>query len=129
LDINPSTAASRKEPINISTDDSGDLSDVEEDEIPVSVLRPVARRQNLPPLPDLRFEQSYLKSIQKAEGSYPAIAWITFRDQVILPLAQGTIWELALTGWRFWFRASSDSGANLGGRLRRWLVANGILKN
>lgn len=35
----------------------------------------------MPPLPDLRFEQSYLKSIEKAEG-WKGVMWITFRDQV-----------------------------------------------
>ena len=94
IDINPSTAASKKEPITRSPNDLGDLSDVDEDEIPVSVLRPVARRQNLPPLPDLRFEQSYLKSIQKAEGSWAAIAWITFRDQVSLHLPSAPLLSL-----------------------------------
>jgi hypothetical protein len=79
-DINPSTAASTREPVIISSSD--DMSDVGEDEIPVSVLRPIPRRHNLPPLPDLRFEQSYLRSIEKAD-SWVKVAWITFRDQVI----------------------------------------------
>lgn len=35
----------------------------------------------MPPLPDLRFEQSYLKSIEKAEG-WGQVAYITVRDQV-----------------------------------------------
>ena len=78
-DINPSTAASKKVPVALDSTD--DISDVDEDEIPASVLRPVPRRQTLPPLPDLRFEQSYLRSIEKAE-SWGAISWITFRDQV-----------------------------------------------
>jgi hypothetical protein len=78
-DLNPSTAASKKDPVTISS--SVDISDAEEDEIPASVLRPIPRRQTLPPLPDLRFEQSYLKSIEKAE-TWGAISWITFRDHV-----------------------------------------------
>jgi hypothetical protein len=78
-DINPSTAASKKEPVKLDTTD--EISDVDEDEIPVSVLRPVPRRQTLPPLPDLRFEQSYLRSIEKAQ-SWTTISWITFRDHV-----------------------------------------------
>jgi Autophagy receptor ATG43 len=78
-DLNPSTAASKKEPVTVAP--TSDLSDVEEDEIPVSVLRPIPRRQTLPPLPDLRFEQSYLRSIEKAQ-TWGAISWITFRDQV-----------------------------------------------
>lgn len=79
-DLNPSTAASAKQPVTL--DDRGDVdSDVDEDEIPISVLNPVPRKQTMPPLPDLRFEQSYLKSIEKAE-SWKGVAWITFRDQV-----------------------------------------------
>jgi Autophagy receptor ATG43 len=78
-DLNPSTAASKKEPVTLVPND--DISDVDEDEISLSVLRPIPRRQTLPPLPDLRFEQSYLRSIEKAE-SVGAITWITFRDQV-----------------------------------------------
>lgn len=78
-DLNPSTAASKKEPVTMAPAD--DISEVDDDEIPTSVLRPLTRRQTLPPLPDLRFEQSYLRSIEKAE-SWGAISWITFKDQV-----------------------------------------------
>ena len=79
-DLNPSTAASEKQPVTFDKDADVD-SDVDEDEIPVSVLNPVPRKQTMPPLPDLRFEQSYLKSIEKAE-SWQGVAWITLRDQV-----------------------------------------------
>ena len=79
-DLNPSTAASAKQTVTL--DSRGDVdSDVDEDEIPISVLNPVPRKQTMPPLPDLRFEQSYLKSIEKAE-TWKGVAWITFRDQV-----------------------------------------------
>jgi hypothetical protein len=78
-DLNPSTAASQKQPVTLDSTD--DISDADEDEIPLSVLKPLPRRNNLPPLPDLRFEQSYLRSIEKAETPL-AIAWITFKDQV-----------------------------------------------
>jgi hypothetical protein len=81
-DLNPSTAASEKQPVTLDTHpDPDSLSDVDEDEIPTSVLHEVPRRQNMPPLPDLRFEQSYLKSIETA-GSWQGVAWITLRDQV-----------------------------------------------
>lgn len=82
-DINPSTAASYKEPVQLaSSPDPSDIpSDLEEDEIPVSVLRPTPRRAQLPPLPDLRFEQSYLASIQSANG-WQMVTYITMRDQV-----------------------------------------------
>jgi DNA repair and recombination protein RAD54B len=78
-DLNPSTAASKKQPVTLSQTD--EISEAGEDEIPLSVLKPLPRRNNLPPLPDLRFEQSYLRSIEKAETPL-AIAWITFKDQV-----------------------------------------------
>lgn len=38
-------------------------------------------RPQLPPIPDLRFQQSYLASISKA-SSWQHVAWITLRDQV-----------------------------------------------
>lgn len=79
-DLNPSTAASQKQPVTL--DKNADIdSDIDEDEIPTSILNPVPRKQTMPPLPDLRFEQSYLKSIEKAE-SWQGVAWITLRDQV-----------------------------------------------
>lgn len=79
-DLNPSTAASGKQPVTL--DKHADIdSDIDEDEVPVSALHSVPRKQTMPPLPDLRFEQSYLKSIEKAE-SWQGVAWITLRDQV-----------------------------------------------
>jgi hypothetical protein len=81
-DLNPSTAASQKQPVTLDSHPDPDArSDVAEDEIPISVLNPVPRRNNMPPLPDLRFEQSYLKSIEGAE-SWQGVLWITLKDQV-----------------------------------------------
>ncbi|KAI9760188.1 MAG: hypothetical protein M4579_001803 [Chaenotheca gracillima] len=77
-DLNPSTAASKKEPVSI--DPNGDGDDVDDDEIPYSVIRPERRKATLPPLPDLRFEQSYLASIAHAETHW-RVAFITLRDQ------------------------------------------------
>ncbi|KAF2843647.1 DUF1770-domain-containing protein [Patellaria atrata CBS 101060] len=116
-DLNPSSSASKKEPVTIASSPAS--SDVADDEIPVSVLQPIPRKTNLPPLPDLRFEQSYLKSIEQAEGWGPVL-YITVRDQVFLPLLQGTLWTLLVSGWHFWHRDSKFSGHNVGARLRRW---------
>jgi hypothetical protein len=88
-DLNPSTAASKKEPVTLrdakpSDHESVDGDEDEEDEdedVPYSVIRPKARSQSFPPMPDLRFEQSYLHSIAKAD-TYWKVAWITARDQV-----------------------------------------------
>ena len=61
--------------------DNGIDSEIDEDEVPINVLRPLPRRNTMPPLPDMRFEQSYLKSIEKAT-SWDGVAYITIRDQV-----------------------------------------------
>lgn len=83
-DLAPQTAADTKRAVRI--DDSVDLdalSDIDEDEIPASILRPPPRRPQMPPLPDLRFEQSYLASIKDAQD-WRVVTWITLRDQVRL---------------------------------------------
>ena len=76
-DVNPSTSASTKRPV----EPASPTSVISENSIPESALKPAPRRANLPPLPDLRFEQSYLASIKGAE-TWSAVAWITVRDQV-----------------------------------------------
>lgn len=40
--------------------------------------------------------------------------------KIIFPFLQGTIWTLALIGWRHWNRSASLSGQTLGSRIRRW---------
>ena len=91
-DLNPSTAASQKQPVSVQTasafsfdkeayEDYGIDEEEDEEDIPYSVLKPVQRRASFPPLPDLRFEQSYLASIAGAETK-GRVAWITIRDQV-----------------------------------------------
>ncbi|KAF2123497.1 DUF1770-domain-containing protein [Dothidotthia symphoricarpi CBS 119687] len=119
-DINPSTTVSEKQPVRLNSHADPDAdSDIAEDEIPLSVLEPVPRRQNMPPLPDLRFEQSYLKSIEKAE-SWQGVLWITLRDQVVMCFAQGMLWTLLLGGWRHWNKSAKFSGQGVGARVRRW---------
>lgn len=90
-DLNPSSSLSEKQPVHLRERHSldSDLDDYEEaddddddeSEIPISVLKPHPRSRNLPPMPDLRFEQSYLHSIAKAD-TWWKVAWITVRDQV-----------------------------------------------
>lgn len=118
-DLNPSTAASKKEPVELDEDVSDIGSDIDEGEIPLSVLRPVPRKPQLPPLPDLRFEQSYLASIENAKG-WQGVAYITMRDQVMMPLIQGVAWTLIVAGWRHWNRATQFRGQSVGARIRRW---------
>jgi hypothetical protein len=131
-DINPSTAASEKVPVSVSPHgtrsdsspekypfDDGVDGDDEEEDIPYSVIRPLPRRASLPPLPDLRFEQSYLASIAAADTKW-RVAYITIRDQVMVPLLQGMVWTLVLHGWRYWNRTAQIGGNSLGARVRRW---------
>ena len=42
------------------------------------------------------------------------------RDQMLLPLLQGTLWTLAIAGWRHWHRGANHVGQGIGARLRRW---------
>lgn len=77
-DINPATAASEKIPYDV---DPSDTASIPSDIVDRPALRPAPRRTNLPPLPDLRFEQSYLASLKGAE-TWQSVAWITARDQV-----------------------------------------------
>ncbi|PGH31028.1 hypothetical protein GX50_06186 [[Emmonsia] crescens] len=146
-DINPSTAASQREPVTIKTRhhrSPSDATSISTDIVdPSRTIRPL-QRAPLPPLPDLRFEQSYLASLKGAE-TWQRVAYITLRDQprlslperrpsmhkaftdialdqiqVFLPLLQGTLWTLALTGWRYWNRGAQFTGRTLGTRVRRW---------
>ncbi|KAE8146170.1 hypothetical protein BDV25DRAFT_55238 [Aspergillus avenaceus] len=117
-DLNPTTASSDRKPVaEHAPSEAGSIpSDVVD---PRQMIRPTLRRHNLPPMPDLRFEQSYLASLKGAD-TWGRVAWITIRDQVLLPLIQGTLWTLALSGWRFWNRNASLSGQTLGSKIRRW---------
>jgi len=82
-DLAPATAAEKKVPVrvgDVKAEEYPELDDEDED-IPYSVIKPHRRRRSFPPLPDLRFEQSYLHSIASADKWWK-IAWITARDQV-----------------------------------------------
>ncbi|KAK5990261.1 hypothetical protein PT974_08528 [Cladobotryum mycophilum] len=117
-DITPSTAADKKEAVSLHSARHIDF-DNDDDDIPYSVLRSPKKQYNLPPLPDLRFEQSYLHSIAKAD-TWWKVALITFRDQVLMPLAQGLMMNLVLVGWQHWNRNARLHGDSVGVRVRRW---------
>ncbi|KAK3302491.1 uncharacterized protein B0T15DRAFT_543077 [Chaetomium strumarium] len=129
-DLNPSTATSKKEPVRLEPvfPDDGGIDDVtegtegeeeEEDEFYRSRITPRPRRHNLPPMPDLRFEQSYLWSIRNAD-TWWKVGWITVRDQVMMPLVQGILYNLAICGWQYWNRNAQIHGSSIGARVRRW---------
>lgn len=130
-DVNPSTTASAKIPAEIVSDDhepdDHELDDTssrasENSTIPSDVVRPRPRqspgRQRLP-LPDLRFEQTYLASIKNADTT-GMVVYITIRDQVLMPLVQGIGYHLLISGWRFMNRGSKFTGQTLGARVRKW---------
>jgi hypothetical protein len=79
-DINPATAASERKPVaEHAPSEAGSIpSDIVD---PHRMIRPAPRRHTLPPMPDLRFEQSYLASLRGAD-TWGRVAWITIRDQV-----------------------------------------------
>lgn len=129
-DINPSTAASAKIPATISIAEGhhehDPLSDLDSQSsastIPSEVLRPQPRQRRAPghlPLPDLRFEQTYLASLKNCETT-GAVIYVTVRDQVLLPLVQGIGYHLLISGWRFMNRGSKFAGEGIGARVRKW---------
>ncbi|KAI1799518.1 DUF1770-domain-containing protein [Daldinia bambusicola] len=146
-DLNPSSSLSQKQPVHLrrrdphdpdpgsdldsidgdeddEDDDDDDDDEDDESEIPISVLKPHPRprQHHLPPMPDLRFEQSYLHSIAKAD-TWWKVAWITVRDQMMMPFAQGVLYNLALHGWHHWNKNARVGGSSVGARLRRWWYA------
>lgn len=78
------------------------------------------RRPNLPPIPDLRFEQSYLKQLEAAKGSVMWMIIITIREQVLFPGIQGFLWALGLAGIRTLRTRQAESGRGVGSWLRDW---------
>ncbi|OTB06810.1 hypothetical protein M426DRAFT_318523 [Hypoxylon sp. CI-4A] len=132
-DLNPSSSISEKQPVRLHEtpryrrrssiddidDDDDDVLDDDDDDIPIGVLRPRPRAKSFPPMPDLRFEQSYLHSIAKAD-TWWKVAWITVRDQTMMPFAQGVLYNLAICGWHHWNKNARLSGNSAGARLRRW---------
>lgn len=81
-DLAPSSTVSCKLPVEVdSLPASAPQSDHVTASSPTYAVRPAPRRAALPPLPDLRFEQSYLASLKNARG-WKAVCWITVRDQV-----------------------------------------------
>jgi hypothetical protein len=120
-DINPSTAASAKIPALLESvsPPQSPRSDDSLSTIPSDVIRPRPRTRSFPPIPDFRFEQSYLASIEKAPTNWQ-VAYITIRDQVLSPLAQGIAWNLIMFGWRHWNRGSKFQGRTWGAKVRKW---------
>jgi hypothetical protein len=132
-DINPSTAADTRIPaaahhLDSVESSSDDLDDDDDDDVPLSVLHPPhgydhndaqPRSTQLYPIPDLRFEQSYLHGIAGAD-TYWKVAWITLVHQVVMPFVQGIGYNLLVLGWRHWGKNVQLHGTSIGARTRRW---------
>ncbi|TGZ84425.1 hypothetical protein EX30DRAFT_338950 [Ascodesmis nigricans] len=102
-------------PLDLDVDSSDTAS------ISSSILRPSSAYGHYrQPLPDLRFEQSYLASIAPAQGVWWKIALITLKDQVLLAFLQGFGFKLVTLGWRRWNTAVRFAGNGMGARIRRW---------
>lgn len=124
-DMAPSTAASAKQPVQVQPLHASfphqpptHPSDVD-DAVPSHYLRPLPRSHALPPLPDMRFEQSYLARIAHCDSAW-SVAWTTLVDQALMPLSQGFVWNLAVFGWRAWNSGARLHGKGVGVSVRRW---------
>ncbi|OAA64186.1 hypothetical protein SPI_02833 [Niveomyces insectorum RCEF 264] len=124
------------EALDDETDEDDEDDDDDDEDLPYSIVRPwdedhtsngirQAPRSNrhhihpLPALPDLRFEQSYLRSLAAAR-TWWQVGLVTVRDQVLMPFVQGLLYNLAVCGWQYWNRSAQLSGQSTGARLRRW---------
>lgn len=67
-------------------------------------------------LPDLRFEQSYRRSISEAHGVWWKVILITIKDQMCMPLIQGFLMKLALAGVKSWRISAAAKGNSWGGK-------------
>lgn len=77
-------------------------------------------RPPLPPIPDLRFEQAYLKQLEAAKGSVFWIIIITLREQVLFPGVQGFLWALGIAGIRTLRTRQAESGREWGSWIQDW---------
>jgi hypothetical protein len=108
---------------DIDDDDQEEITSelsLEEDSPAPSSPPPKRQRPPLPPIPDLRFEQAYLKQLEAAKGSVFWIVIITLREQVLFPGVQGFLWALGLAGIRTLRTRQAESGREWGSWIRDW---------
>jgi hypothetical protein len=86
-DSNPSITTSRRQHVHILERIPSEVGSISTGIVdPIRMVKPRPRRAAFPPLPDLRFQESYLASLKGAK-SWGRIAWITVRDQVFYSYA------------------------------------------
>jgi hypothetical protein len=93
-----------------------------QDEDSESVISVDTRKRKLPVIPDLRFEQAYLKQLDAAKGSVFWMVVITIREQILLPGVQGFLWALGMAGIRTLRVQQAESGRAWGTYLREALL-------
>ncbi|KAK9466010.1 hypothetical protein V1512DRAFT_264531 [Lipomyces arxii] len=104
----------------IGSDDTYATSDIEfddddEEDDPFENLRKNVRSiYALAIMLDLRAEQTYMRSIAKAGGSLPTIAWITIKDQIITQFLQGCGMQILKITTKSWVLRTSQSGRAAG---------------
>lgn len=78
--------------------------------------RGVSKAPTPPPIPDLRFEQTYRRSIADADTWWKVVL-ITIKDQLTFPLIQGLLWNMVLVGVKSWRIGAAQSGNTWGSKL------------
>jgi hypothetical protein len=106
-------------------DDDETVSEISLEDPPHPPSERKPRRQNLPPIPDLRFEQSYLKQLEAAKGSVLWMVIITIREQVLFPGIQGFLWALGMAGIRTLRTRQAENGKEWGGWIRDYFARLG----
>jgi hypothetical protein len=108
----------------IAADEEADdaASEISLDDTPHPRSAPKRQRPQLPPIPDLRFEQSYLKQLEAAQGSVLWIIIITIREQVLFPGVQGFLWALGIAGMRTLRARQAENGAGWGAWIRDYFT-------
>lgn len=79
------------------------------------------------PIPDLRFEQTYLTALNKTDWSHWSVFRVTLVDFLLWPMLQGAVWALALNGFRYLRTSSNSQGKAFGLVIKDFLNVGGIL--
>ncbi|ORY86107.1 hypothetical protein BCR37DRAFT_390903 [Protomyces lactucae-debilis] len=128
--IQPDTSAD-KAPIKVYSGDIEGLDDDDLAQLPDEV-QPGARPPkpvlfNGTPIPDLRFEQTYLTALNRTDWSHWSVFRVTLVDFLLWPMLQGAVWALALNGFRYLRTSSNSQGKAFGLVIKDFLNIGGIL--
>ncbi len=119
-----------RKPIEIHLDDESDDEDPSDgpEAVPASHReRRAGGLLNGQPIPDLRFEQTYLASLRRTDLSWYSIFRVTLIDYLMFPMFQGLLWTLAVASLRHLRGTTTKSGRQFGQVLRDALNIGGVL--